>query len=69
MKILFVYFQSHDMLTFTEGNETVKILTGLILPQTIQSSGFDMTINFESDYQETGKGFEIKVQYILSGKT
>ena len=62
------YFQSHDILEFKEGNEIVETHTGIILPETIMSSGSDMTIHFESDYQVTGKGFKVMVQYVLEGK-
>ena len=53
---------------FNEGNKIVARHTGTILPQTIMSSGSDIIIHFESDYQGTGKGFKIMVQYVLAGK-
>ena len=62
------YFQSHDILVFKEGNKTVETQTGAIVPETIQSLGSDMTVHFESDYQGTGKGFKVMVQYVLAGK-
>ena len=65
---MYFYFQSHDFLGVIEGNETVKTQTGQIIPETIKCSGSDMTIHFESDYQGTGKGFKILVQYVLAGK-
>ena len=55
-------------MTFKEGQETIETQTGIIVPETIKSLGSDMAIHFESDYQGTGKGFKIMVQYVLSGK-
>ena len=65
---MYFYFQSHDVLEFKEGDVTVETQTGTIVPETIKSSGSDMTVRFESDYQVTGKGFKIMVEYVLAGK-
>ena len=62
------YFQSHDILEFKEGNEIVETQTGTIVPETIKSSGSDLTVRFESDYQGSGTGFKIMVEYVLAGK-
>ena len=53
---------------FKEGNEIVETQTGTIVPETIKSSGSDLTVRFESDYQGSGKGFKIMVEYVLAGK-
>ena len=51
-----------------EGNKTVQTQTGKLVAGTVKSSGSDMTIHFNSDYQGTRKGFNIIVQYVLAGK-
>ena len=53
---------------FKVGNETLETQTGIIVPGTITSSGSDMIIHFESDHQGTGKGFKIRVHYVLAGR-
>ena len=65
---MYFYFESHDILVFKEDGKTVETQTGTILPETIKSSGSDMTIHFQADHQGTRKGFKIMVQYVLAGK-
>ena len=42
--------------------------TGEIVKSVIRSSHSDMTVHFQSDHIGTRKGFNIKVQFVLSGK-
>ena len=43
-------------------------MTGKILPTTIHSLSSEMTIRFTSDHKKTKKGFQIKIEYVLTGK-
>ena len=69
---VFHFPKSHDIITIDDGTENIYNQTGEILPTHIRSSNSDMTIHFTSgDIWEnaTGedKGFEIEIEYILSG--
>ena len=69
---MFHFPKSHDIITIDDGTENIYNQTGEILPTHIRSSNSDMTIHFTSgDIWEnaTGedKGFEIEIEYILSG--
>ena len=66
--IMYFHLKSSDFLVIKEGNEIVEIQTGQIIPETIESSGNDMTIDFQSDDHGVEIGFKIRIEYILAGK-
>ena len=64
--------QISDFLTIYEGTDHIYNQTGKAPPRTIPSSTSNMTIYFTSgensdEHKKDSKGFEIAVEYILSG--
>ena len=67
--------QSHDVITIYDGPDSIYNQTGKLAPRNIRSSTSNMKIYFtsgdegEDNKKQPNNGFEIAVDYILSGNS
>ena len=58
---------SRDFVYIYDGSQEVGKHSGIIVPETIQSTFSNMAIVFTSDHNETKKGFHVAIRFLQPG--